>query len=355
MIGFILVIFLAGFIFIAYLKKSNDSSNNKSNGTTSSNTSNYDNNRTQLNHASNTQKAKETPSTAKKVNFAVKGTSYRSQANINAARNVRVGDELTLIHEPHNDHDTFAMMVLTSDGHHIGYVEKKYSMCFFAYKDNIYKCIVSKVTNDDIPFIYANAFLPFDARIPDGTTNNNKTHESNSSFSFNTLADEDKNLKLNIKVYHDSNIIISPLRVRYFRKYHELDGAVSHIPKGEEENYFRKYSIGIKNEVLMKIEFFSEAELDTLKNKVEEKFLQWAKKVEKTNNNGYPSEEQKLINAARTFISANKKKMIDLDPDSEEYRIIRDKIQTKYDFLKSKGSVFKEKYLKELENLDIII
>ena len=167
MIGFILIIFLAGFIFIAYLKKSNDSSNNKSNGTISSNTSNYDNNRTQLNHASNTQKAKEIPSTAKKVNFAVKGTSYRSQADINAARNVRVGDELTLIHEAYNDYDSFAMMVLTSDGHHIGYVEKKYSMCFFAYKDIIYKCIVSKVTNDDVPFIYANAFLPFDARVPD--------------------------------------------------------------------------------------------------------------------------------------------------------------------------------------------
>lgn len=167
MIGFILIIFLAGFIFIAYLKKSNDSSNNKSNGTISSNTSNYDNNRTQLNHASNTQKAKEIPSTAKKVNFAVKGTSYRSQADINAARNVRVGDELTLIHEAYNDYDSFAMMVLTSDGHHIGYVEKKYSMCFFAYKDKIYKCIASKVTNDDVPFIYANAFLPFDARVPD--------------------------------------------------------------------------------------------------------------------------------------------------------------------------------------------
>lgn len=167
MIGFILIIFLAGFIFIAYLKKSNDSSNNKSNGTISSNTSNYDNNRTQLNHASNTQKAKEIPSTAKKVNFAVEGTSYRSQADINAARNVRVGDELTLIHEAYNDYDSFAMMVLTSDGHHIGYVEKKYSMCFFAYKDKIYKCIVSKVTNDDVPFIYANAFLPFDARVPD--------------------------------------------------------------------------------------------------------------------------------------------------------------------------------------------
>lgn len=167
MIGFILIIFLAGFIFIAYLKKSNDSSNNKSNGTISSNTSNYDNNRTQLNHASNTQKAKEIPSTAKKVNFAVKGTSYRSDADINAARNVRVGDELTLIHEPHNDHDTFAMMVLTSDGHHIGYVEKKYSMCFFVYKDNIHKCVVTKVTSDNIPFIYADAYLPSDARTPE--------------------------------------------------------------------------------------------------------------------------------------------------------------------------------------------
>lgn len=58
------------------------------------------------------------------MNFAVKGTSYRSQADINAARNVRVGDELTLIHEAYNDYDSFAMMVLTSDGHHIGYVEK---------------------------------------------------------------------------------------------------------------------------------------------------------------------------------------------------------------------------------------
>lgn len=354
MVWIIFIAALVGLVFISYLKKIERSSFSNIDSKKST-TNDYRSNFQLSDYTSNTHTHIPTPSTAKKVNFAVKGTSYRSQANINAAKNVQVGDELTLIHEPNNNHDTFAMMVLTSDGHHIGYVEKKYSMCFFVYKDKIYKCIVSKVTNDDIPFIYANAFLPFDARIPDDTTNNNKTNESNSSFSLNALADEDENLKLNIKVYHDSNIIISPLRVRYFRKYHEQDGAVSHIPKGEEENYFRKYSIGIKNEVLMKIEFFSEAELNTLKNKVEEKFLQWAKKVEKTSNNGYPSEEQKLINAARTFISANKKKMIELDPDSEEYRIIRDKIQTKYDFLKSKGSVFKEKYLKELENLGVII
>ena len=167
MIGFILIIFLVGFIFIAYLKKSNSSSNNNSNTTTSNNTSNYDDDRLQLNHASNMQKAKEIPFTAKKINFAVKGTSYRSQTNINAARNIRVGDELSIVHEPDNAKDTFAMMVLTSDGNHIGYVEKKYSMCFFVYRDNIYKCVVTKVTGDDIPFIYADAYLPSDARTPE--------------------------------------------------------------------------------------------------------------------------------------------------------------------------------------------
>lgn len=351
MIWIIFVAVLVGMVFVSYLKKTNKDQHSSN----ETNTSSYSSNIQSTGYTSTTKPESPIPQNAKRVNFAVKGTTYRSASDINAARRVRVGDELTLIHEPHNDKDTFAMMVMTSDGSHIGYVEKKYSLCFYSYKDNIYKCVVSKVTNDDIPFIYANAFLPFDARIPDDFTNNNKRNESNRAFSFNTLADEDKNLKLDIKVYHESNIIISPLRVRYYRKYHELDGAVSHIPMGEEGNYFRKYSIGIKNEALMKIEFFSEDDLNTLKDKVEEQFLKWAKKVERINNNENPSEEQKLINAARTFISANKRKMQDLDPNSDEYRIIRDKVQNKYDFLKSKNSVFKEKYLKELENLGIII
>ena len=351
MIWIIFVAVLVGMVFVSYLKKTNKDQHSSN----ETNTSSYSSNIQSSSYTSSTKPESPIPQNAKRVNFAVKGTMYRSAADINAARRVRVGDELTLIHEPHNDKDTFAMMVMTSDGSHIGYVEKKYSLCFYSYKDNIYKCVVSKVTNDDIPFIYANAFLPFDARIPDDFTNNNKRNESNRAFSFNTLADQDKNLKLDIKVYHESNIIISPLRVRYYRKYHELDGAVSHIPMGEESNYFRKYSIGIRNEALMKIEFFSEDDLNTLKDKVEEQFLKWAKKVERINNNENPSEEQKLINAARTFISANKRKMQDLDPNSDEYRIIRDKVQNKYDFLKSKNSVFKEKYLKELENLGIII
>ena len=351
MIWIIFVAVLVGMVFVSYLKKTNKDQHSSN----ETNTSSYSSNIQSSGYTSSTKPESPIPQNAKRVNFAVKGTMYRSAADINAARRVRVGDELTLIHEPHNDKDTFAMMVMTSDGSHIGYVEKKYSLCFYSYKDNIYKCVVSKVTNDDIPFIYANAFLPFDARIPDDFTNNNKRNESNRAFSFNTLADQDKNLKLDIKVYHESNNIISPLRVRYYRKYHELDGAVSHIPMGEESNYFRKYSIGIRNEALMKIEFFSEDDLNTLKDKVEEQFLKWAKKVERINNNENPSEEQKLINAARTFISANKRKMQDLDPNSDEYRIIRDKVQNKYDFLKSKNSVFKEKYLKELENLGIII
>lgn len=351
MIWIIFVAVLVGMLFVSYLKKINKGQHSSN----ETNTSSYSSSIQSSGYTSSTKPESPIPQNAKRVNFAVKGTTYRSASDINAARRVRVGDELTLIHEPHNDKDTFAMMVMTSDGSHIGYVEKKYSLCFYSYKDNIYKCVVSKVTNDDIPFIYANAFLPFDARIPDDFTNNNKRNESNRAFSFNTLADQDKNLKLDIKVYHESNIIISPLRVRYYRKYHELDGAVSHIPMGEESNYFRKYSIGIRNEALMKIEFFSEDDLNTLKDKVEEQFLKWAKKVERINNNENPSEEQKLINAARTFISANKRKMQDLDPNSDEYRIIRDKVQNKYDFLKSKNSVFKEKYLKELENLGIII
>lgn len=351
MIWIIFVAVLVGMVFVSYLKKTNKDQYSYN----ETNTSSYSSNVQSSGYTLSTKPESPIPQNAKRVNFAVKGTTYRSASDINAARRVRVGDELTLVHEPYNDKDTFAMMVMTADGSQIGYVEKKYSMCFFVYRDKIYKCIVSKVTNDDVPFIYANAFLPFDARIPDDFTNNNKRNESNRAFSFNTLADQDKNLKLDIKVYHESNIIISPLRVRYYRKYHELDGAVSHIPMGEESNYFRKYSIGIRNEALMKIEFFSEDDLNTLKDKVEEQFLKWAKKVERINNNENPSEEQKLINAARTFISANKRKMQDLDPNSDEYRIIRDKVQNKYDFLKSKNSVFKEKYLKELENLGIII
>lgn len=163
MIWIIFVAVLVGMVFVSYLKKTNKDQHSSN----ETNTSSYRSSTQSSSYTSTTRTESSIPQNAKKVNFAVKGTMYCSAADINAARRVRVGDELTLIHEPHNDKDTFAMMVMTSDGSNIGYVEKKYSMCFFVYRDNIYKCIVSKVTNDDVPFIYANAFLPFDARIPD--------------------------------------------------------------------------------------------------------------------------------------------------------------------------------------------
>lgn len=166
MIWIIFIAALVGLVFISYLKKTERSSSSNTDSKTST-TNDYGSKPQLSDYKSNSHTDISMPSTAKKVNFAVKGTSYRSDADINAARNVRVGDELTLIHEPHNDHDTFAMMVLTSDGHHIGYVEKKYSMCFFVYKDNIHKCVVTKVTSDNIPFIYADAYLPSDARTPE--------------------------------------------------------------------------------------------------------------------------------------------------------------------------------------------
>lgn len=167
MIWIIFVAVLVGMVFVSYLKKTNKDQHSSN----ETNTSSYSSNIQSSGYTSSTKPESPIPQNAKRVNFAVKGTTYRSASDINAARRVRVGDELTLIHEPHNDKDTFAMMVMTSDGSNIGYVEKKYSMCFFVYRDNIYKCIVSKVTNDDVPFIYANAFLPFDARIPDDDLN----------------------------------------------------------------------------------------------------------------------------------------------------------------------------------------
>lgn len=162
MIWIIFVAALVGLIFVSYLKKTNGEQHSSNETATSSYSGNT------YSSASSVERVKSsTPQNAKKVNFAIKGIIYRSEDCIEAARQVRVGDELSIVHEPDNAKDTFAMMVLTSDGSHIGYVEKKYSMCFFVYRDNIYKCVVTKVTGDDIPFIYADAYLPSDARTPE--------------------------------------------------------------------------------------------------------------------------------------------------------------------------------------------
>lgn len=93
------------------------------------------------------------------VNFAVKGTIYRSSLEVQIAKNVKVGDMLLLKHESNNPKDAYAMKVLTTTAAHIGYVEKQYSFLFFRLLKSIDKCVVTKVTNDDIPFIYVDAYI----------------------------------------------------------------------------------------------------------------------------------------------------------------------------------------------------
>ena len=95
----------------------------------------------------------------KTINFAVKGTMYRSSLEVQIAKNVKVGDMLLLKHESNNPKDVYAMKVLTTTAAHIGYVEKQYSNLFFKLLKSIDKCVVTKVTDDDVPFIYADVYI----------------------------------------------------------------------------------------------------------------------------------------------------------------------------------------------------
>lgn len=95
----------------------------------------------------------------KTINFAVKGTSYRSALEIQIAKNLKVGDMLLLKHEENNEHDAFALKVRTTTAAHIGYVEKKYSRMFYDLLADIEKCVVTKVTEDEIPYIYVDAYV----------------------------------------------------------------------------------------------------------------------------------------------------------------------------------------------------
>ena len=90
-----------------------------------------------------------------RVNFAVKGTSYREPAEIEAAAMLKIGDTLILEPDPDNPYDKYAMRVLTTDNIFIGHVEKQYSKQFC--ENNVSRAEITKITDDDIPFIYANA------------------------------------------------------------------------------------------------------------------------------------------------------------------------------------------------------
>jgi hypothetical protein len=52
----------------------------------------------------------------------VAGTAYRDLNAIEAA--LCVGDELTLLREPDNEHDELAIQILTTSGAHLGYIPR---------------------------------------------------------------------------------------------------------------------------------------------------------------------------------------------------------------------------------------
>jgi hypothetical protein len=93
------------------------------------------------------------------VNFAVKGLFFRPKDDQDAACTLKVDDPLHMEHEEGNEKDKDAMKVTMMDGHHIGYVDSAYSHYVRGRLARLQKIVVSKITDDDIPFIYADAYF----------------------------------------------------------------------------------------------------------------------------------------------------------------------------------------------------
>lgn len=95
------------------------------------------------------------------INFAVKGLIYRDKSIQEKAKFLEVGDELRFEHEANNEYDEFAMRVVTLDDLFIGYVDAEYSEFVFINQDKITSCFITKISSDEIPFIYANAYFQY--------------------------------------------------------------------------------------------------------------------------------------------------------------------------------------------------
>lgn len=93
------------------------------------------------------------------ANFAVKGLYFREKEDQEAACTLRVGDTLTMEPENDNPRDPYAIKVYMDGGHHIGYVDAKCSQYVRENMDRMVKFVASKVTDDAIPYIYAEAFF----------------------------------------------------------------------------------------------------------------------------------------------------------------------------------------------------
>ena len=98
------------------------------------------------------------------MDFAVKGLSYRNSDTWKEARELMVGDELYLEPEPNNKFDENAIIVKTQQGTNIGYVESrrcKRVLWALSTSERIY-CGVLRVTDDEIPFVYAILYFKTD-------------------------------------------------------------------------------------------------------------------------------------------------------------------------------------------------
>lgn len=96
------------------------------------------------------------------ANFAVKGLFFRPKEDQEAACTLHVGDPLLMEPEDGNDKDPDALIVTMQDGHNIGYVASDYSHYVRGNLSRLQKFVVSKITDNEIPFIYAEAFFKKD-------------------------------------------------------------------------------------------------------------------------------------------------------------------------------------------------
>ena len=86
------------------------------------------------------------------IDFEVKGTNFRTNDEIRAARFLEKGDTLVLVSEPDNAVDPNAVKVYNINGVHIGYVQKNLSAFVFERIDHVESCKVKNVSKHNIPF-----------------------------------------------------------------------------------------------------------------------------------------------------------------------------------------------------------
>lgn len=90
------------------------------------------------------------------INIAIKGLCHRTEDDISEARRLLYGSVVSLKKESNNPEYPYAVAVYTKSGNHIGYVPKEYAKGFSELIDKglKLKCMITKRTNNDIPYLY---------------------------------------------------------------------------------------------------------------------------------------------------------------------------------------------------------